>query len=288
MATPVICKFNQFGYCRYQEMCRKQHINKKCENSSCNRRTCTLRHPKICTFFRDYGYCKFGEFCKFIHSEQEKIMDEYKRENEMIVKKLANIEKEIDILKQHEVEIVSKRVYDEKISNLEKIIAGREDQINDLVHKTNEMEVKIDTLEKVIEDLNTKTSADENFKTLERRIYVLEKRRLGSDFCDFCEMELKAGSEKDRQEKEAHVRATHTFECNICDLKLKNKDEFGIHLLTCVKYSCSLYSYGHIRISEIKSHCKTKHLRNTVIRQHKMDRENFSKVSSKNYFGEEI
>lgn len=253
MATPVICKFNQYGYCRYQEMCRKQHINKKCENSSCNRRTCTLRHPKICTFFRDYGYCKFGEFCKFIHSEQEKIMDEYKRENEMIVKKLANIEKEIDILNQHEVEIVSKRVYDEKISNLEKIIAGREDQINDLIHKTNEMEVKIDTLEKVIEDL-----------------------------------ELKAGSEKDRQEKEAHVRATHTFECNICDLKLKNKDEFGIHLLTCEMYSCSLCSYRHNRISELKSHCKTKHTRNTIIRHHKMDRENFSKVSSKNYFSAEI
>ena len=40
-------------------------------------------------------------------------MDEYKRENEIIVKKLANIEKKIEILKQHEVEIVSKRVFDE-------------------------------------------------------------------------------------------------------------------------------------------------------------------------------
>ena len=28
-------------------------------------------------------------------------------------------------------------------------------------------------------------------------------------------MEFKAGSEKDRQEKDAHVIATHTFECNI-------------------------------------------------------------------------
>ena len=54
---------------------------------------------------------------------------------------------------------------------------------------------------------------------MERRINVLEKRRLGSAFCDFCEMELKAGSENDRQEKDAHVRATTTFECNICDLE---------------------------------------------------------------------
>jgi DNA repair exonuclease SbcCD ATPase subunit len=191
-------------------------------------------------------------------------MDEYKRESETI----ANIEKEIDILEQQELEIVSKRVYDEKISYLEKIIAGREDQINDLVHKTNEMEVKIDTLEKVIEDLNIKNSGDENIKTMERWILGLEKRSLGSDFCDFCEMELKAGSEKD-----AHVRATHTFKCNLCDLKLINKDEFGIHLLTCEMYSCSLCSYRHNRICELKSHCKTKHTRNAIIRHQKKDRE---------------
>ena len=54
------------------------------------------------------------------------------------MKKLAIIEEEIEIVNQHEVEIVSKRVSDEKISYLEKIIAGRDDQINDLVHKTND------------------------------------------------------------------------------------------------------------------------------------------------------
>ena len=101
-------------------------------------------------------------------------------------------------------------------------------------------------------------------------------------------MEFNAGSEKDRHEKDAHVRASHSFECNICDLKLNNKEEFGIHLLTCEIYLCSLCSYRHNRISELKSHCKTKHTRNTIIRHHKMDRENFSKVSSKNYFSEEI
>ena len=61
-----------------------------------------------------------------------------------------------------------------KISYLEKIIAERDDQINDLVHKTNEMEVKIDTLEKMIEDLNTKNVGHENIKAMESRIYVLE------------------------------------------------------------------------------------------------------------------
>ena len=34
---------------------------------------------------------------------------------------------------------------------------------------------------------------------METRIYGLEKRRIGSDFCDYCEHEFKAGSEKERK-----------------------------------------------------------------------------------------
>ena len=97
-----------------------------------------------------------------------------------------------------------------------------------------------------------------------------------------------AGSEKDRKGKDLHVRETHTFECIVRDYKLKNKEELGIHLLTCEIYTCSMCTYRHKRLSELKSHCKTKHTRNTIIRHHKMYRENFSKVSSKNYFIEEI
>ena len=64
------------------------------------------------------------------------------------------------------------------------------------------LEETLSDLEKQIEDSNDKTLEDENIKTLERRIYVLTNG-------DFCEMEFKAGSEKDRKEKDAHVRATN-------------------------------------------------------------------------------
>ena len=97
-----------------------------------------------------------------------------------------------------------------------------------------------------------------------------------------------AGSEKDRKGKDLHVRETHAFECIVCDYKLKNKEELGIHLLTCEIYTCSMCTYRHKRLSELKSHCKTKHTRNTIIRHHKTDRANFSMVSCTNYFSEEI
>ena len=141
------------------------------------------------------------------------------------------------------------------------------------------MEAKIDTLENCF---------DEKTSVLEKRIYILERRRLGSDFCNYCDMEFKLGCEKDRKEKETHIRDTHTFECSVCDIKLKNKEELVIHLATCEMYVCSLCSYTHKRLSELKTHCKTKHTKNTIIKHLKMDRENFSKISSKNYFSEEI
>ena len=123
---------------------------------------------------------------------------------------------------------------------------------------------------------------------MDRRIYVLEKRRLGTDFCDYCDFEFKLGSEKERKEKDIHIRNNHTFQCNVCEIKLGNKEELDIHFLTCEMYICSLCNYTHKRLSELKNHCKTKHTRNTIIRHSKMDRDNFSKLSFTNYFSEEI
>jgi hypothetical protein len=292
MATPVICKFNQFGYCKYKEMCRKQHENKKCENISCELKSCTLRQPKLYKFFREYCFCKFGEYCKFIHFEKDNHMDIYKKENEMIMKKLANIDKQLEVLHQHEEEIVTKRSIDDKISELEKIIADKDVEIDILENCFNDkitvIEENIIAIEKKMEESPITNQNDERIKSLERKIHISDKRRLGSDFCDFCDLEFKSGCEKDRKETAAHIRHTHTFECNIFDLKLNNKEELEIHLQTCEMYTCSLCIYRHKRLSKLKSHCKNKHTKNTIIRHSKMDRDNSLKVSSTNYFSEEI
>ena len=59
---------------------------------------------------------------------------------------------------------------------------------------------------------------------------------------EYCEMERKACSEKDRKEKESHIRETHTFKCTVCNLKHQNKEELYIHILTCEMYVCTLCS----------------------------------------------
>ena len=135
---------------------------------------------------------------------------------------------------------------------------------------------------RILENLRT------NCQRTNPRLYILEKRRLGSDFCDYCDEEFKLGSEKDRKEKDIHIRDNHTFECNVCELRLKNREDLKLHLLTCEMYICFLCNYRHKRMSELKSHCKTKYSRNTSIKHSKMDRENFSKLSFSNHFSEEI
>ena len=135
---------------------------------------------------------------------------------------------------------------------------------------------------------NEETISDDKVNKMEKRIYKLEKIRLGSDFCDFCDLEFMSGSEKDRKEKELHIRQTHTFECAVCHLKNTNKEELETHIRTCEIYVCSLCSYKHTRLSDLKNHCKTKHTRNTIIKHQKMDRDSFEKLSSKNYFSEEV
>ena len=55
------------------------------------------------------------------------------------------------------------------------------------------------------------------------------------------------------------------------DFRLKNKEELDIHHQTCEMYQYSLCTYRHKRLSELKSHCKNKHTKNTIIRHYKME-----------------
>jgi hypothetical protein len=142
-------------------------------------------------------------------------MDKLMKENENILKELANIDEEIETLNKHEEEIVQKRIFEEEINKLKGIINEKDEQMYDLVQRVKDIEIKNDTLEKSFSDEKTalenkKTENDnfydDKFKALERKIYILEKRRLGSDFCEFFEKEFMSGSEKYRSEKEKHIK----------------------------------------------------------------------------------
>ena len=66
-----ICKQNQFGYCKFKDLCKRKHVIEICEIDSCDQSECEKRHPKICIYFKRYKMCKFGKFCKYKHATFE-------------------------------------------------------------------------------------------------------------------------------------------------------------------------------------------------------------------------
>ena len=34
MASQSVCQFNKFGFCKFKEACRKQHVKELCENQA--------------------------------------------------------------------------------------------------------------------------------------------------------------------------------------------------------------------------------------------------------------
>ena len=85
-----------YGYCKFSETCRKRHISEKCHNKHCDVRRCSLRHPKICRYFRDIGFCIFGDYCCFVHkvSSDEKVREIFDKLEKM-EKKYTDLEKQL-------------------------------------------------------------------------------------------------------------------------------------------------------------------------------------------------
>ena len=115
MATQHICLFNKFGYCKYKEVCRKEHVDDICSDSPCDFLNCRLRHPKLCNWYSEYGRCKFNP-CKFKHEEKNKSVEIIMKENSEVMSKLKEVEKSsIENLKQFEKCV--EEIEDEKYGN---------------------------------------------------------------------------------------------------------------------------------------------------------------------------
>ena len=93
-----ICKFNQLGFCKFREHCRKKHENTICEKASeCTEEKCIKRHPKICKNYIKDNNCRFNNKCAYHHKENENNQEQM---NEQF--KLAILKHERDIQELNE------------------------------------------------------------------------------------------------------------------------------------------------------------------------------------------
>ena len=115
MVSDIVCRFNQFGYCKFQDHCFRKHVNSICENEKCLRKDCEKRHPRECRYFSRYSYCKFGEYCKFRHGKirncgYENEISNLKSEIENLKKVIKAKENERDLLEQEKNKCMEKAV----------------------------------------------------------------------------------------------------------------------------------------------------------------------------------
>ena len=186
-----------------------------CENQSCEISVCTLRHPKICRYFRDFGRCKFSEWCHFRHVENIQSFDN----------------SEISTLKM-------------RISDIEKIIQEKDEAIK---HLSNQFETLKQELTKPQDQLDLDqlemilTEHEKKHKDLEIKIDTLEKivgdvsKRLKHNNCETNEDE----SEIDRtHEEETDTNLLETtfhnptlgFNCAQCDFVAKTERSLKTHM----------------------------------------------------------
>ena len=248
MATQNVCRYYKFWFCKYSEKCRFPHVKEECENEDCEVRSCYLRHPKICSYYRDYRRCKFGEWGSFKHVEKTKI-----NEKEIFAKldKLEKLVKEKDYI----INILSNKI---KVIE-EKLYINTESANEFTENESCEKEIREETIEFFKCD---ECKFESNSK---KGLHIHKRKKHGEKFnCDVCDRVFDSETEGKIHKKthsfrsrfvntkmeeqicekckfkcqsiyamEVHIGKCYTdnLECGFCDSKFKDLSDLELHLL---------------------------------------------------------
>ena len=129
MVSSQVCQFYKYGYCRFLDICRHEHVHEVCADSQCDNSSCHKRHPRNCIYFEKYNRCKFGSYCQYNH--------DINRDNGS-----TQSQEEILLLRS-------------RIENLEESIA-------DLIHENDNLKTKLEKIESEVAGLRMdKVNSDE-------------------------------------------------------------------------------------------------------------------------------
>ena len=145
-SSPTVCRYNQTGFCKYKDHCKKTHENQKCKNlASCTNKECLKRHPKRCKhFYKDEG-CRFKEDCAYSHEDAKQTTQNYINNAVAVV------------VTKHNTEI---KAIQEEVKDLKDLVESMKERLVALekeIHKVREKtraEVQIEVLK------NTETNIE--------------------------------------------------------------------------------------------------------------------------------
>ena len=238
-------QFNKFGFYKYNEHCRKQHVNETCEKQSCEVLSCILRHPKECRYFQDFNRCKFSEWCRFKHSKKdgESDWEKLRNENKDIKCKLERMEEQFKDI--HTMDDIIHNL-NQKFIEMEENMKVKDDLINDLVLRIKVVEQKQNSSEEEAEKENLdvekrsecETSVSER-KTNDSASDIQDEKVFECDICTY--------KTKSENGIKIHKAKKHTNTCKCCNRTFTDQVDYSNHITECY----STYSYYDSPISPV-------------------------------------
>ena len=248
MKENVLCRYNKYGHCKYNDSCHFRHVNVICVTKECGVFDCDKRHPVVCNYFKNFKRCKFSP-CSYNHRNIDvaEDTDDKIKNLESKLMEIVNTEKKKNTEKKMEA---FEKVYEIKIEKLEinlkklnNIIEEKDDKIKNLESKFDELETKLGNFTKNDEEIHKKLQdfeklfntqqknnkeSFERLDKLEANVEVIEK----VNKCPKCEFSTSSETGLKTHIKRIHEKTAKNKEiksyptkCNLCEKNLKSKAE---------------------------------------------------------------
>jgi hypothetical protein len=178
------CPFDDSGFCKYGDKCRKVHYRSICSRKDCDK-LCKSRHPKSCKFKEN---CRFlaKKVCAFQHkfsvnenkelNDLKRQVDSLKQENENKQLKLMELDKDLKTLKANQ----ESKEENNTVKELKLVVTALIKDVQAKEKKLLEMEKETHHLKLQVESINTKLMQDENFDCEKCEFVAKSKRDLSN------------------------------------------------------------------------------------------------------------
>ena len=193
------------------------HVSEHCERKSGDIKSCNLRHPKICRYFKDCKFCKFGEWCCFDHKnievDFEKVTEKYKQ-TEIRVNNLERLLINKDqVVNSLETEIEKKfETFEKNLKTLKECIAEKDAQIESLERILTEIEIKLEGEGGIVKD----------------KLHLEKPRKTKPLKCPQCNFETNSenGLKIHTARKHTLINEISSLKCEPCDQEIEEEKRF--------------------------------------------------------------
>jgi hypothetical protein len=273
MTSTEKCFYYDKGFCKLKGQCSKKHPSSDCQGQCDDKKICPFRHRMLC---KNGTKCIFlsSQSCEFLHTGN-------------ILENNDNIEN----FQNYVVEIKGfVKGIEEKLNTLGTVIKETQTRLSAMqkdVYKNNQIENKVNQLEKDNLDLKIKLNTTETllrkkFEELLNKIKVLEPKEhillnnyavspnkiikkqnvippLNNFRCEICRREFKNENNLENHDKRYHIiKGTNLYKCENCDEKLENKNKLKHHI-NKEHITCSLCEKVYPTITSLNNHITAVH-----------------------------